>query len=159
MRVHLNSLLGLVLLLFASPSALNAQENDCPQGPPLLSPSEPIYSDAMELKKTLEGHGFVVHCVFPTKLGSIFEVWENGVMHPTVTGEASFRTDYGDVDAVFLPHGQTFADFKVKEQRKGSGYLYQFAGRPRVCTSRSRLQRPRKQITTVNNEQRERKRE
>lgn len=125
-------LLGLTTLFLALPFGLNAQERDCPQGPPLLSPSDPIYSDAMDLKKTLESHGFVVRCVFPTKLGSIFEVWENGVMHATVAGEANFRTNYGEVDAVFLPHGQTFTDFRITEHRKGGGYLYTFGGTPRV---------------------------
>jgi len=133
LRVHPNLLLlGLVPLLLAFPFGLSAQENDCPKGPPLLSPSEPIYSDAMELKQTLESHGFVVRCVFPTKLGSIFEVWEGGVMHSTVAGEANFRTNYGEVDAVFMPHPQTFADFKITEHRKDSGFLYTFGGTPRV---------------------------
>ena len=125
-------LLGLVTLLLAFPFELIAQKDQCPNGPPLLSPSEPIYSDAMELKQTLEAHGFVVRCVFPTKLGSIFEVWEGGVMQSTVAGEANFRTNYGDVDAVFLPPPRTFADFKITEHRKGGGFLYTFGGTPRV---------------------------
>jgi len=133
LRVHPNLLLlGLVPLLLAFPFGLSAQENDCLKGPPLLSPSEPIYSDAMELKQTLESHGFVVRCVFPTKLGGIFEVWEGRVMHSTVAGEANFRTNYGEVDAVFMPHPQTFADFKITEHRKDSGFLYTFGGTPRV---------------------------
>jgi hypothetical protein len=133
LKIHSNLVVaGLVALLLAFPFGLSAQENDCPDGPPLLSPSQPIYSDAMELKQTLESHGFVVRCVFPTKLGSIFEVWEGGVMHSTIAGEANFRTNYGEVDAVFMPHPQTFADFKITEHRKDSGFLYTFAGTPRV---------------------------
>jgi hypothetical protein len=47
---------------------LSAQEAHCPKGPALLSPSEPVYSDAMELKQMLENHGIELHCVFPTHL-------------------------------------------------------------------------------------------
>ena len=132
-RIHPAVLLfGLAPLLFAFPSRLTAEENDCPKGPPMLSRSDPIYSDAMKLKGTLESHGFVVYCVFPTKLGSIFQVWDNGVMHQTVAGEANFRTNYGEVDTVFMPRPQTFANFKISERREGGGYLYKFGGTPRV---------------------------
>jgi len=133
LRVHPNLLLlGLVPLFVAFPFGLRAQESDCPKGPPPLSPSDAVYSDAMELKQTLESHGFVVRCVFPTKLGSIFRVDEGGVLRSTVEGEANFRTNYGEVDAVFMPKTQTFADFKITERREGGGYLYTFGGTPRV---------------------------
>jgi len=112
------------------PTGLNAQ--DCPIGPLLLSPSDTIYSDAMVLKQILEHHGFIVYCVFPTKLGSIFGVWEGGVRQSTIGGEANFRTNYGEVDAVFMPPAKTFADFKITEHRKESGFLYTFGGTPRV---------------------------
>jgi hypothetical protein len=131
-RAHPNLLvLGLVLLLVAFPFGLNAQ-TDCPQAPLLLSPSDPVYPDAMELKQTLESHGFVVHCIFPTKLGSLFEVDDGGVMHRTVEGEVNFRTNYGEVDAVFMPKSQTFADFKITERRQDGCFLYNFGGTPRV---------------------------
>jgi len=133
LRVHPGLLLWrLVLLLVAFSPGLSAQESDCPKGPPLLSPTEPVYSDAMELKQTLESHGFVVRCVFPTKLGSIFRVDDSGVFHSTVEGEADFRTNYGEVDAVFMPKPQTFAGFRISEHRKDSGFLYTFGGTPRV---------------------------
>jgi hypothetical protein len=112
---------------------LSAQEADCPKGPALLSPSEPVYSDAMELKQTLENHGIEVRCVFPTHLWSIFEVaGGGGVMHSTVEGEANFRTNYGDLDVVFMPQPQTSADWKITEHREDSGFLYTFSGTPRV---------------------------
>jgi hypothetical protein len=133
LRVHpYLLLLALVLTLVAVPSGLSAEESDCPKGPPVLSPSEPVYSDAMELKQTLESHGFVVRCVFPTKLASIFEVDDGGVLHSTVEGEANFRTNYGEVDAVFMPRPETFGGFKISERRKDSGFLYIFGGTPRV---------------------------
>jgi hypothetical protein len=125
-------LFGLAVLLAAFPFGLSAQESDCPIGPPLLSPSDPVYSDAMELKQTLESHGFVVRCMFPTKLGSIFRVDDGGVFHNTVEGEADFRTNYGEVDAVFMLKPQTFAGFRISERRKDSGFLYTFGGTPRV---------------------------
>jgi len=86
----------------------------------------------MRLKQTLESHGFEARCVFPTKLGSIFRVDEGGVLRSTVEGEANFRTNHGEVDAVFMPKPQTFADFKITERREGAGYLYTFGGTPRV---------------------------
>lgn len=133
MRVHVHLLVAMfIVALVAFPSGLSGQDTDCPKGPPLLSPSDAAYSDAMELKQTLESHGFVVRCVFPTKLGSIFRVDEGGVLRSTVEGEANFRTNYGEVDAVFMPKPQTFADFKITERREGGGYLYTFGGTPRV---------------------------
>jgi len=133
LRAHPHLLmLGLALLLVSFPLGLSAQEADCPKGPALLSPSEPVYSDAMELKQMLESHGFEVRCVFPTHLWSIFEVGDGGVMHSTVEGEANFRTNYGDFEAVFVPQPQTFADFKITEHREDSGFLYTFGGTPRV---------------------------
>ena len=133
MKVHRNLLqFGLVSLLVAVPFGLSAREADCPKGGPRLSQSDPVYSDAMELKQTLESHGFTVRCVFPTKLGSIFEVWEGGVMQSTVEGEANFRTNFGEVDAVFLPKPQTFASFRITEHRNDRGFLYIFGGTPRV---------------------------
>lgn len=121
-----------VLLLAISHYQAYAQSPECPTGEALLSASDPVYADAMELAQSLHDHGFVVRCVFPTKLGSIFRVVEGGVEHSTIEGEAAFRTDYGDIDAVFVPKPQTFADFKITEHREDGGYLYTFAGTPRV---------------------------
>jgi hypothetical protein len=98
----------------------------------LLSSTDLVYADAMELKQHLESHGFVVRCVFPTKMGSIFQVEEGGVLRSTIEGEANFSTNYGDIDVVFVPKPQTFADFKITEHREDGGYLYTFAGTPRV---------------------------
>ena len=133
MRGH--AYLLVVMFLVADvifPSRLSAQNTDCPKGPPVLSPSDAVYSDAMELTQTLENHGFVVRCVFPTKLGSIFRVDDGGVLRSTVEGEANFRTNYGDVDAVFRLKPQSFADFEITERREGRGYMYTFGGTPRV---------------------------
>jgi hypothetical protein len=123
---------GLVVLLAVTGSSSFAQQPECPPAPILLQPTDPAYVDAMELKQSLESQGFVVRCVFPTKLSSIFRIREGGVSHSTIEGEASFRTDDGDADVVFMPKPQTFVDFKIKEHGEGGGYLYTFAGTPRV---------------------------
>ena len=122
----------LVLLFGASHFLLLAQTSACPTGEALLSASDPVYSDAMQLAQTLGSHGFVIKCVFPTKLGSIFRAVDGGVVRSTIAGEANLSTNYGDVDVVFLPKPQTFADFKITERREDGGYLYTFAGTPRV---------------------------
>ena len=121
-----------ILALTLSQPKLLAQQPECPPAEVLLHPTDPAYADAMELKHSLQGQGFEVHCIFPTKLGSIFQVREGGVLHSTSEGEASFRTNDGDIDVVFTPKPQTFADFKIKEHREGGGYLYTFTGTPRV---------------------------
>jgi hypothetical protein len=86
----------------------------------------------MELKQSLESHGFVVRCFFPTRFGSIFQVTDSGVLRSTIEGEALFRTDNGDISAVFVPKPQTSEDFKITEHHEDGGYLYTFAGTPRV---------------------------
>jgi len=125
-------LASLVVLLAASPYQVFAQSPECPTGEALLSSTDPVYTDAMELKQSLESHGFVVRCVFPTKFGSIFQVTDGGVLRSTIEGEAVFRTDNGDIGAVFVPKPQTFEDFKITEHHEDGGYLYTFGGTPRV---------------------------
>jgi len=87
---------------------------------------------AMALADDLRAHGFVIQCVFPSKLGSTFEVWDGGRLHRTVEGEAAYCTNYGDLDVVFMPKPQTWEPFKVSERHMESGYVYTFAGAPRV---------------------------
>jgi hypothetical protein len=129
---------GLVLFLAVCPGSSRAQGSpsppspECPQATALLSVSNPAYSDAMELAHQLENYGFVVHCIFPTKLGSIFQVVDGNTLRSTVEGEANFTTNYGSFDVIFLPKPQTFRDFKITERRKDGGYLYRFTGTPQV---------------------------
>jgi len=86
----------------------------------------------MALADDLRAHGFVIHCVFPSKLGSVFEVWDGGKLQRTAKGEAVLRTTYGDIDVVFMPKPQTWEPFKVSERHLGNGYMCTFAGTPRV---------------------------
>jgi hypothetical protein len=125
-------LLGLVIL-FAFPPDLKPLETPCLNAPALLTSTEPVYPDAMKLKQELVSKGFAVYCIFPTHLWSIFEVEGNGAtLHLTIEGEANFRTNYGDVEVVFMPKPQTFADFKITEHREDGGFFYTFAGTPPV---------------------------
>ena len=121
-----------VLLLIGTAYDLRAQSAPCPPSQLLLSSSDPAYADALQLKKTLEDHGFRVYCTFETKFSSMFSLWDGDVAHSTILGEACLRTDLGDIDAVFLPSNQTFAEFQIKEQRKGDGYIHKTSGTPRM---------------------------
>lgn len=123
----------LAIALVAAPGVqLRAQSQECPPSQVLLHADDPVSADAIELSRGLQAHGFLVQCIFPTKLGSIFMVNDHGVVHSTIEGEACFVTDHGSFDVIFVPKPQTFADFKITEHRQGGGYLYRFSGSPRV---------------------------
>jgi hypothetical protein len=121
----------LTALAFSGPR-LMAQSDPCPPSAAMIASDNPAYADAMDLSKRLQDHGFVVRCIFPTKLGSIFEVADGDTVRSTVEGEANFTTNYGGFDVIFLSKPQTFADFKITERRQGGGYLYRFTGTPKV---------------------------
>jgi hypothetical protein len=123
---------SLALFFATSHAQILAQSTPCPPPTALIAPDNPAYADAMDLANRLKAHGFVVNCIFPTKLGSIFEVADGDVIRSTVEGEANFDTNYGGIEVVFMPKPQTFADFKITERRKGGGYLYRFTGIPKV---------------------------
>jgi hypothetical protein len=118
--------------LFAAFSRVFAQSPSCPPHTALIAANDPAYADAIGLQSALEAHGFVVYCIFPTKLSSAFLVRRSGVAHSTVEGEAAFRTNFGDFGAVFVPKPQNFAELNIKELRKDGGYLYTFSGMPGV---------------------------
>lgn len=120
------------VLLLIGTHPLPAQPAPCPPPAALIAPDNPAYADAIDLAQKLAAHGFVVRCIFPTKMNSEFLVPENGVERSTIEGEACFVTNYGDIEAFFVPKPQTFSDLKIREQRKGGGYLYTFSGMPSV---------------------------
>jgi hypothetical protein len=121
-----------VLLFLASSCMGLAQHLECPPSNTLLSANDSVYSDATDLARILRNQGFIIRCIFPTKLGSIFQIIEGNVTRSTIEGEANFRTNYGDVDVVFVPKPQSFAAFKITQHHLNKGYLYTFAGAPRV---------------------------
>lgn len=122
---------GLVLMSAFS-GLLVAQSPQCSYPAALIAPDNAAYADAMDMKQKLQSRGYIVECVFPTKLSSVFQVDEYGTLRSTIEGEANFHTDRGDIDVVFMPEPQTFVDFKITERRKDHGYLYRFTGTPRV---------------------------
>lgn len=122
----------LLLMILAGAPHTYAQSAECPPAQALLSHEDPAYGDAMALADDLRAHGFVIHCVFPSKLRSIFTVSDGKTLRSTVEGETVYRTNYGDVDVVFMPKPQTWEPFKVSERHLRSGYMYTFAGTPRV---------------------------
>jgi hypothetical protein len=131
LSAYLYLVAGLTVLTFSGPR-LMAQSDPCPPPAAMIAADNPAYADAMDLSKRLQDHGFVVRCIFPTKLGSIFEVPDGDTIRSTVEGEANFTTNYGGFDVIFLPKPQNFADFKITERRQGGGYLYRFTGTPKV---------------------------
>jgi hypothetical protein len=131
LSAYLYLVAGVTVLTFSGPR-LMAQSDPCPPPAAMIAADNPGYADAMDLSKRLQDHGFVVRCIFPTKLGSIFEVPDGDTIRSTVEGEANFTTNYGGFDVIFLPKPQNFADFKITEHRQGGGYLYRFTGTPKV---------------------------
>jgi hypothetical protein len=124
-------LLAAFLLLLTA--ALTAQSSPCPPETALIAPNNPAYPDAMALQQRLQQHDFTVHCIFPTKLNSVFMVEKDGALQSTIEGEACFNTNYGAFDVIFVPKPEILADFKITERRKDHGYLYRFTGTPRVA--------------------------
>jgi len=130
------SLTAALLLLTGTSASLAQTSSPCPPPETLLSNNDPVYHDAMQLAGVLRNHGFVVQCMFPSKLGSMFRVIDGTVLRSTIEGEAVYRTDAGDFEVLFVPRPRTFADFKVEERRVGSGYVYTLTGSPAVSNSR-----------------------
>lgn len=121
-----------LLVICSGSQAQNEPQLECPSSAVMLPTSDPVYDDVIELTHKLENYGFAVKCVFTTKFESVFRIAEVNGNDLTVLGEANLRTNYGDVDVVFLPKGQTFAGFKVTENPVSGGYSYTWAGTPRA---------------------------
>lgn len=120
-----------LLFLFATAPwmQLSAQERSpCPPQAALISVGQAAYADALALKNGLESQGMVVNCIFETKFSSAFLVWENGVPHSTLEGEACIRTNLGDLEVFFVPRPRTFADLKIKQRRVRGEYVYTVSG-------------------------------
>jgi hypothetical protein len=86
--------------------------------------SDPVYSDAIELGRTLSARGFVVECIRSSKEQHSFQGQK---------GAAWFRTDHGTFDVLFLPKGQNWDALEVIEQPQQNGrYTYAFRGTPQT---------------------------
>jgi hypothetical protein len=89
---------------------------------PTLQPSDPAYSDAVDVARALADNGFIVQCVAPSKMIGTFE---------GQTGAALYSTNRGNFDALFLPKLQTFDGLEIVERQESGRYLYSFAGHPK----------------------------
>lgn len=120
---------GLLILFFIASSARFWAQTPTPCSPAaLISPEQPAYSDATALEKQLESQGIRVQCIFETKFSSQFLIWENGVPHSTLEGEACIRTNLGDLGVLFVARPKTFLNLKISERHTAGGYSYQVSG-------------------------------
>ena len=119
------AMLWLVVLAHAQgrPTSCSPEELRNP-----MRPSDPGYSDAMELAARLQNHHFTVRCVGPSKFAHFL---------PRQTGAALFRTTLGDFEALFRPKEQNFDDVFISEEWNASlpssdsdiGYRYSLRDR------------------------------
>jgi hypothetical protein len=87
-----------------------------------LLPTDPVYNDAAELSRKLEGLGLSVRCTLASKMRRVFAGQK---------GAALYRTNAGDFEALFLPQSETFDGLDIVEQQREDQYLYSFRGTPR----------------------------
>ncbi len=88
---------------------------------PALQSSDPAYSEAVELARTLADDGFMIFCIAPSKMTGMFEGQK---------GAALYRTHQGGFEALFLPKPQNFDRLQIVERQESGRYLYSFAGHP-----------------------------
>jgi hypothetical protein len=92
----------------------------------LLTPTDPVYAESVELTQELENRGYVVRCVLQSKWASFF----HGQL-----GAALYRTSRGDFEALFLTKPQTFDSVRLLERQQNGRYLYSFEGSPRPSSA------------------------
>jgi hypothetical protein len=115
--------LSIGLLLLAYPLGVVGQTARC--GPEDLGASLPsndqAYPDAIALSETLSTYGISVKCILTSTMNFTFD-GQNGA--------ATYRTDHGNFEVLFLPQPKTFDRLKVIERRHGERYSYRFKGPP-----------------------------
>jgi hypothetical protein len=76
------------------------------------SGQNPVYTDAVELGRTLNARGFLVECILASKMADLFQGQK---------GAAWFKTNQGIFEVLFLPKSKTFAELKItlKPERNG----------------------------------------
>ena len=62
----------------------------------------------------------------------MFQTKELDTVSSTIAGEANLHTNFGDVEAFFLPKTQNFEELRITERRSHGQYVYTFKGNPRV---------------------------
>jgi hypothetical protein len=85
--------------------------------------ADPVYTDAIHLKRTLDASGFKVGCVLSSKMAQMFEHQK---------GAALFRTEQGDFEALFMTEPYSFDGLVITEKREDKYYEYRFSGTPRT---------------------------
>jgi len=113
--------LGLLLLVF--PAQLSGQSPGCTakELDAALPPEAQIYRDAMALSRVLSINGVLVNCVMNSTTEGMFE---------GESGAATYRSDHGNFEVVFLYQPGTFDRLKILEQRNGERFSYRFKGPP-----------------------------
>ena len=87
--------------------------------PAHLTTTDPAYSDALKLERTLAASGVTVRCICASKMPSFF---------PEQEGAAWFHTVYGVFDALFFRNSDDPRAIQVTEQHRGARFLYSFPG-------------------------------
>jgi hypothetical protein len=132
--VGLRAALAALFVSFCAPN-LFTQMQPCPPAQVLIAPSNPAYADAQALAKELRNLRFVIRCIFPSKLGSMFQINDGGTLRSTIEGEAVYLTNSGGIDVVFVPKPQDFSGFAIRETPERSGHMYLLSGTPHVVTN------------------------
>ncbi len=83
---------------------------------PALQPSDPAYSDAMELARTLALHDFRVICISPSRWTGTFQGQKGAALFWT--------TPEGGFDALFLPKPQNFDELQIVHRVEHGRHLY-----------------------------------
>jgi hypothetical protein len=81
--------------------------------------SDPIYTEAMELARTLENRGFVLECVRSSKQAAFFEGEK---------GAAWYKTKQGVFEVLFLPVSQNFEGLQIVAESKPGDATLTFFG-------------------------------
>jgi len=130
----LRRILFVCALIFVTTSCLWAQDTSASTSQlcsprelmtAVLTPTDPVYAETVQLTRELENHGFVVGCVLQSKMVGTFE----GQL-----GAALYRMSRGVFEALFLPKPHTFASLRLIERLKNGRYplySYSFEGTPR----------------------------
>lgn len=97
------------MLWFAVLAQAQGQPTSCSPEEVLnpIRPSDPSYSDAIELAASLRNHHGMIRCVGPSKFEQFL---------PRQTGAALFPTTRGDFEALFRPKEQNFDDIFIQKK-------------------------------------------
>src|SRR5690242_4084093 len=124
MRLRIALPATLLFLVTAFVQTSFAQSSDCTgrDAKAQLRSTDPLYAAAIEVRRDLIDHGFIVKCILTP---SIFDGTFDGQR-----GSALYRTDKGEIWVLFLPKAETFDALQIIERKQGETYIYTFRGTP-----------------------------